>query len=325
MSVYPVVCLGDVLDINPRLSVPLADEDTVSFLGMADVSEGGTTNCGVDRPYKEVRKGYTPFLQGDILVAKITPCFQNGKIAQASTRNRIGFGSTEFHVLRSSGDLVEHRYLLHFLRQSYIRVDGERRMTGSGGQRRVPADYIKALKLPLPALEEQRRIASILDHADTLCAKRREAIARLDELTRSIFIDMFGEALLGRSDCEWVTMGDLCNGNFRNGLSPSKTGSVDARVLTLSAVTGNEFDGNAYKVSKFPSKPPLDQSVDENDLLICRGNGNRSLVGRGFFPSTSINDITFPDTIIAARVDLGRVSKSYLESVWNSPLVALRS
>ena len=186
--------LADIADINPPLPRKPAANDTVSFLGMAALdAESGTTKRGEDRPYHEVMKGYTPFLANDVLVAKITPCFENGKIAQAVIDRPIGFGSTEFHVVRPKAGKADPRFLLHALRQPAVLVDGERRMTGSAGQKRVPENYFANLSLPNLDLGEQRRIADILDRADALRAKRRAAIAKLDELTQAIFIDMFGD------------------------------------------------------------------------------------------------------------------------------------
>src|SRR5207253_2857111 len=107
----------------------------------------------------QVSKGYTFFRDGDLLLAKITPCFENGKIAQATLNHELGVGSTEFHVIRPDRMRVSDRFLLRFLRQPRIRLSGERRMTGSAGQRRVPEAFISELELPLPPLEERRRIA----------------------------------------------------------------------------------------------------------------------------------------------------------------------
>ncbi|MEV0776239.1 restriction endonuclease subunit S [Streptomyces sp. NPDC050428] len=192
MSVHTVQ-LADVCAINPRLVNRPTQETLVSFVPMADLNaESGTTSIGMDRPFGEVAKGYTQFADQDILVAKITPCFENGKIAQARLRQAHGVGSTEFHVVRPNRSLVDDRYLLRYLRQPYIRIAGEKRMTGSGGQRRVPEAYLANLRLPLPPLKKQRRIAGVLDEIDALRTKRREAIAFLDGLARSIFIDMFG-------------------------------------------------------------------------------------------------------------------------------------
>ena len=190
----PTAKLADIAELNPPLAASLSDGDDVSFLPMAAVDADSVTAVDREtRSYSEVSKGYTPFLDGDVLVAKITPCFENGKIAQARLSRRYGFGSTEFHVVRARGSRVDTRYLVHFLRQERIRKQGESRMTGSAGQRRVPEHFLADLAIPLPPLAEQKRIAAILDKADALRAKRRAALAQLDTLTQSIFLDMFGD------------------------------------------------------------------------------------------------------------------------------------
>jgi type I restriction enzyme, S subunit len=161
---------------------------------MAAVSaETADVTAEETRTYSEVAKGYTSFMSGDVLVAKITPCFENGKIAQALLSNRMGFGSTEFHVVRPHPERLDGRYTHHFLRLGSVRLAGERRMTGSGGQRRVPENYLAKLEIPLPPLVVQRRIAEVLDRAEALRAKRRAALAQLDSLTQSLFLDLFGD------------------------------------------------------------------------------------------------------------------------------------
>ncbi|MCC7134492.1 MAG: restriction endonuclease subunit S [Gemmatimonadales bacterium] len=187
--------LADIAELNPTLAASLGAGDEVSFIPMSAVDAESVT--AVDREtrlYSEVSKGYTPFLEGDLLVAKITPCFENGKIAQVHLTRRFGFGSTEFHVIRPHAGRADARYLVHFLRQDRIRRQGEARMTGSAGQRRVPESFLAGVSVPLPPLPEQRRIAEILDKADALRAKRRAALAQLDTLTQSIFRAMFGRS-----------------------------------------------------------------------------------------------------------------------------------
>jgi type I restriction enzyme S subunit len=186
--------LRDVAAFNPSLGAVPAKDEIVSFLPMSAV-DADTVDAvdGETRHFNEVNKGYTPFVANDVLVAKITPCFENGKIAQAKPTRRFGFGSTEFHVVRPHADKLDPRYLVYFLRQDRIRKAGEQKMTGSAGQRRVPEHFLANLTLPLPALPEQRRIAEILDKADALRTKRRAAIAQLNTLRKSIFLDMFGD------------------------------------------------------------------------------------------------------------------------------------
>jgi len=214
------VPLGEVAHVNPRAPRVDPDED-VSFVGMAQLDETqAQTDKGVTRHFREVSKGYTVFANSDILVAKITPCFENNKIGQARLAHPIGVGSTEFHVVRP-GESLDRRYLLHYLRQDRIRGQGQLRMTGSAGQRRVPTSYLEQLSIPLPSLSEQRRIAAILDHADALRAKRRQILTHLDQLTQAIFHDMFGSFEVPRESVRRVRIGDLTH--VGTGSTPSRS------------------------------------------------------------------------------------------------------
>ncbi|GAA1792166.1 restriction endonuclease subunit S [Nostocoides veronense] len=181
------VALGEVALINPRAERPGPNED-VAFVGMADLSaESGVAGPGVLRPFHEVSKGYTVFRDEDLLVAKITPCFENGKTGQAKLRRPIGVGSTEFHVVRPNPGQLDSRFALHFLRQGWIRRAGELRMTGSAGQRRVPAAFLTELEVPLAPIEEQRRIAAILDQASELNCTSSSALAATGALGMRAF------------------------------------------------------------------------------------------------------------------------------------------
>ena len=188
--------IGEVAQVNPKLDAGDRPElhEKVSFVPMAAVSEETMSiTAHTERPYSEVSKGYTPFKRGDVLIAKITPCFENGKMALAENLpHEIGFGTTEFHVFRPS-ERVTGRYLFHLLRIPCLRYAGAEKMYGAAGQRRVPKEFFASLEIPLPPLAEQKRIAGILDAADALRAKRREALAQLDTLIQSTFLDIFGD------------------------------------------------------------------------------------------------------------------------------------
>jgi type I restriction enzyme S subunit len=172
----------------------LASNEEVAIVPMASVSERGFMEVREYRPANEVSSGLSYFADGDVLVAKITPCYENNKITRASVDRAHAFGSTEFHVLRPKGGAVDAGYLTHFLRQDAVRDQGARRMTGSGGQRRVPRSFLEGLEIPLPPLDEQRRIAAILDQADALRRKRREALSKSQRLLNSIFEHHFPSA-----------------------------------------------------------------------------------------------------------------------------------
>jgi len=240
--------LAKIAEINPPLTIRLPANEPVSFVPMAAVNaERACVEGTTPRPYADVSKGYTPFFSGDILFAKITPCFENGKIAQAVLPLRYGFGSTEFHVIRAVPGVSDGRYLHHFLRLDRVRGEGRRRMTGSGGQRRVPANYLSELQVPLPSLPEQRRIAAILDTAEALRTQRRAAIAQLDQLTQAIFIDMFGGAqakgwpVVTIADIAAAQPGSIRTGPFGSQLLHSEFVDEGVAVLGIDNAVANEF------------------------------------------------------------------------------------
>lgn len=206
---------------------------------------------------------------------------------------------------------VDRRYLKRYLTspraiQYYIA-----KMKGSTARRRsLPTNEFVAMPVPLPAVDEQRRIAEILDRADAIRAKRRRVLAHLDLLTDSLFERMFG----GHS-FEVAEAGRVMP-VMRNGLSPATGGEYPATVLTLSAITQGGFDPSASKIGLFAVDPPADKRVSKGDFLMCRGNGNRSLVGVGTYSREDRPDLVFPDTVIAGRVDTALVEMDFLEAAW---------
>ncbi len=189
------VPLNQIATFNPSAPV-LSGAEELAFVPMAAVSEQGQMAVSETLVASDLKSGYNYMQSGDVLVAKITPCYENNKIAVADFQQRHGFGSTEFHVIRVRGDRLNNRFLLHYLRQDRVRAEGARRMTGSAGQRRVPRSFLEELKIPLPPLVEQRRIAAILDQADDLRRLRREAWDTLQRFVTSSFYDIFGDPVV---------------------------------------------------------------------------------------------------------------------------------
>ncbi len=155
--------LPEVCTLNPPKprTGELADDLPVTFVPMpaVDADRGGIT-APQTRRFGEVRKGFTAFRNGDVIVAKITPCMENGKAAVArDLENAYGFESTEFHVLRPTAAILAE-YVYHFVRQKSFRRDAAENMTGSVGQKRVPVDYFQTVEIPLPPLAEQERIVA---------------------------------------------------------------------------------------------------------------------------------------------------------------------
>lgn len=201
---WKTVPLEKVCDVNPRDPGPTDHSKAVSFVPMPAVSdtEGVIMSHGTKR-FSEVARGYTRFREQDVIFAKITPCMENGKIAVATDlRGGFACGSTEFHVLRSSGAILP-AYLWRFLRQAAFRKEAERHMTGSVGQRRVPAQYIKDAEIPLPPVEEQSRIISKLDGLFEHSKSARDSLASIPRLVERYKQAILAAAFRGELTADW--------------------------------------------------------------------------------------------------------------------------
>jgi len=181
-----------VAAINPsKTEVSDLDPDTeVSFVPMEVVGEDTSLDASMTKPISEVVSGYTYFRDGDILVAKITPCFENGKATLAKHLvGGVGFGSTEFHVIRP-GSRVDARFLFYAIRSSMFRDFGTASMYGAGGQKRVPTEFVADFPLPLPSISQQSAIADYLDREiakiDALIVKNEDLIHQVNESRSSI-------------------------------------------------------------------------------------------------------------------------------------------
>ena len=197
MSAYPRAPLGEVCTINPRIKrSEIPEEDTlVSFVPMAAVDERfGMIAAREDRRLRDVSKGFTAFEDGDVLFAKITPCMENGKAALArNLTNGIGRGSTEFYVLRP-GSKVLGEYVYHFVRQPQFREKAKRHFTGTAGQQRVPKSFMEDVPMPLPTLDEQRRIVGILNRVARIEHLHARAAQTASALRISLMARLLGDS-----------------------------------------------------------------------------------------------------------------------------------
>jgi type I restriction enzyme, S subunit len=179
------VRLGEIAKINPRRpELIFSDTDKVTFVPMEAVDDvTGTLARPVERPYAHVKKGYTVFAEKDVIFAKITPCMQNGKHAIArSLISDIGFGSTEFHVIRPGKNVVPE-WIHYFLRRKETLDAAIKTFTGTVGQQRVPSKFLEDLLIPLPSIDIQSRItARLKDQLASLDLARQAAEAQLDEI-----------------------------------------------------------------------------------------------------------------------------------------------
>ncbi|MEH0107723.1 restriction endonuclease subunit S [Escherichia coli] len=159
---WDCVPFGNLFKTNTKKK-KVSDYELVSFIGMQDVSEDAQLKNNTQLPFKEVKSGFTYFEKGDVLLAKITPCFENGKGCHtADLPTNVGFGSTEFHVLRENED-SDSRFIYFWTTDKKFRASLESEMVGSAGHRRVPLVAIEKYLIPCPPnLQEQSAIADSL-------------------------------------------------------------------------------------------------------------------------------------------------------------------
>ncbi|MDO8944123.1 MAG: hypothetical protein Q7U75_13125, partial [Desulfobacterales bacterium] len=186
--------LGQIAEINPGLG-GARPESVVAFYGMADLSEAGVFRFAPQmRDFDAVRTGFTRFRRGDVLVAKITPCFENGKaghLVQAPTD--VCFGSTEFHVLRAKE--VPPEVIAAVVRHPVFRERGASSMTGSAGQQRVPAQFLRDFPLTLPDDDQMQRMAAVLGTASRRAGLLDAYVTNLQAERRALMTQLLSGAL----------------------------------------------------------------------------------------------------------------------------------
>ena len=165
------VRVQEVTYLNPKNDLP--DELEVSFIPMVLIDDGYHNSHSFEiRTWGSIKKGFTHFADGDIGIAKITPCFQNRKsVIFHNLKNRYGAGTTELSIVRVINDLLSRDFFLWFFKSAYFIDNGVKSFTGTAGQQRIHKDYLAKCILPLPPLAEQKRIVEKLEQLLPLCER----------------------------------------------------------------------------------------------------------------------------------------------------------
>lgn len=279
---WPRVPLGEVCQINPRRTPGLdrADDAPTSFVPMAAIDEqSGTIRDLIERPFGELRKGFTYFENGDVIFAKITPCMQNGKHAICrKLRGGFGFGSTEFHVLRP-GPRITSSWVHYFVRRRDILDRAVSAFTGTAGQQRLPESFLRELEIPLPPLAEQERIAGRLTEQLGAVERARAAAAERLAAAEALPAALLSEVFDGPQASGWETrrIDEVCD------LLPSKSiasdGDTEVRAITTACLTERGFRAEGIKTARMRAADVPGCTVRRGELLIARSN-TPDLVGR---------------------------------------------
>lgn len=323
------VRVGDLVEIGPRTECH--DETVVGFVPLHRLGVTFRSRHTFEpRSWSEVRKGYTHFADGDVLLARITPSFENGKAGIArDLPNGLGAGSTEYFVCRTRDQLLLPEYLLaHFKTRAFLR-DGEQVMSGAVGQQRVPKQYVLDSEIPLAPFNEQKRIA---DKLDTLLARVdacRERLDRVPALLKRFRQSVLAAATSGELTREWrearglddaweqTTVEKIIDGKPRNGYSPRAVEHVTSvKSLTLTATTSGRFRGEHFKY--IDESIPADSHLwlRPGDVLIQRANTLENVGVSAIFDGPEKTFI-YPDLMMKCRAN-ERVLPAFLHLVLSS-------
>lgn len=186
--------------VNPSKAL-LNDNEEVSFLSMADISVDGYILSSQRRRYSDVRNGFSSFMNDDVILAKITPCYENGKGAIVRDLiNGIGFGSTEFYVLRCDKQYILPEYLFYLLRSDDFMALGKCHMKGAAGQKRLDKLFLQNFGITYPSLSQQEEFAKKVEQINQNLEVQQKDLDRLQELFDQLLQKAFtGELTRGEA------------------------------------------------------------------------------------------------------------------------------
>ncbi len=307
--------------LNPvKSEIRLHDDDEVSFVPMDAVGELGGLRLDEIRTVDEVYTGYTYFCDDDVVVAKITPCFENGKGAYATgLHNEVAFGTTELHVIRANPNL-DTRFLFYVTMADDFRSYGSAEMLGAGGQKRVPERFLKDWQTPLPAIDIQRRIAGFLDERlaqiDGLIARKLALLERLAEkrqavITQAVTKGLNPAAPMKDSGIDWL------------GQIPTHWEVMPLKRLKLFLTSGSRGWGDYYADDgdvflRMTNVTKGGVEIDDSDLRFVQLDG----VNEGKRTSTQAGDILI--TITAELGSVAIVRDNYTGAFINQHLALFR-
>ncbi|MDR3502213.1 MAG: restriction endonuclease subunit S [Legionella sp.] len=273
---WPYRALVEVCQIKPPKAEArrlLARTDLVSFVPMEYLGIDQKTLIPIQiRSLAEVCGSYTYFANGDVLLAKITPCFENGKLGiAANLTNGIGFGSSEYIVFRPDHS-VDKEWLYYFLSRETFRIEGAARMSGAVGHKRISKEFIETYQIPVPPLPEQKRIVGILDKAfegiSTAKANAEKNLQNARAIFESHLQSVFskrGKGWVERKVCEIAkhSLGKMLDKVKNQGELQPYLRNVNVRWFT--------FDLSDLVEMRFLSHENEKYTVTKGDVLICEG------------------------------------------------------
>lgn len=271
-SNYEWVPIGDICTINPSKSeLNYLSNINVSFVPMSDLGENRISFKPKEiRNIDEVKGRYTYFSDNDILLAKVTPCFENGKAGIANNLiNGIGFGSSEFYVMRPS-KVVLAEWIYYNIKTETFYSEGKKSMTGTGGLQRIPKKFLSEFRIPLPSLEEQQAIVAEI-----------ESYQRIIDAARTIIDNYRPQVTI---DLRWqmVELGKVCDINPKKSEIKNMPESMDVAFVPMSDINENNISFSHKETKKLSEVYSGYTYFKDGDVLLakvtpCFENGKAGL------------------------------------------------
>lgn len=301
------VKLGDLVTVmNEREDNPSRSKYD-RFVGLEHYDSGSVSIVRWG-PTEMLVSAMKVFHRGDILVAR-----RNVYLKRASSVDFDGITSGDSIILHVNDE--QYKAIVPFVLNTDSFWDyADQHSDGSMSKRLAPKTMLE-YEFTLPDDGKVERLSTLLWAMERTKTAYRNLIAKTDELVKSQFVEMFENG-----DYPLIEAGTVMF-NMRNGLSPSTKGTYHEKVLTLTAITQGWFDPEQWKDGTFDICPPNEKRISSSEFYICRGNGNRTLVGAGVISTEDRADLIFPDTVIAAQVDERRICLPYLYHAWKQPSV----
>jgi len=316
------VRLGEICVINPPRPPDLSRPEgaPTSFVPMAAVDErlGAITKAEI-RPFAQLRRGYTYFEEGDVLFAKITPCMQNGKHAIARELiDGLGFGTTEFHVLRPSSEAVAE-WIHFFVRQPGVLHEATAHFTGAVGQQRVPEGFLANLGIPLPPVGEQKRIVAILAEQMAAVERARAAAQARIEAAKALPAAYLRAALNSPEAARWPRkpLREICAGPGQYGTSVKADAEGQGiPILRMGNLVEGGIRWDDLKCIRLSAAEEDKYRLAEGDILFNRTN-SAELVGKTAVFDGGRNAV-FASYLIRFRARRGLADPEFISAYINS-------
>lgn len=260
--------LNDLFIINPPKD-NISNDTEVSFIAMKDVSDAGYLISSEVKRFEEVKNGYTYFKNDDIILAKITPCFENGKMAVLSNlTNNYGVGSTEFYVFRKRPNAnILPQILYYIFKEPSFRKNAIMHMSGAAGQKRVQRKFLEYYPLSIPlTTAEQQEIVQVLDTMSNIIRLREECISHAQDLIPALFQEMFKQYIKQKD--KHISIGSVTSDTKQ--INPLKFFETEFYYIDIASINNDTGIIETPKIININETPPsrARKLVQTNDVII---------------------------------------------------------